>query len=92
MAPVASSESAPSDVAEGASSSSSSTKLSLSPAAVAGFSPAAIAAIRSHSWPGNVRELSHVIETAVVLGDGPLVELTSPRARSGGTSRTTDSR
>lgn len=26
--------------------------------------------LQSHSWPGNVRELKHVIERAIILGDG----------------------
>ncbi len=32
-----------------------------------GFSPAAIAKLKSHHWPGNVRELRNVIERAVIL-------------------------
>jgi DNA-binding NtrC family response regulator len=32
--------------------------------------PAAIDVLRRHDWPGNVRELLHVIEAAVVVGDG----------------------
>jgi DNA-binding NtrC family response regulator len=39
-----------------------------------GFSPAALARIRAHTWPGNVRELRNVIERAVLMGDGPVVE------------------
>jgi DNA-binding NtrC family response regulator len=39
-----------------------------------GFSPAAMAALTRYHYPGNVRELSTVIERAVVLGAGPLVE------------------
>jgi len=30
--------------------------------------------IESHSWPGNVRELGNVIERAVVLCEGPLID------------------
>ncbi len=40
-----------------------------------GFSAAALARIRAHAWPGNVRELRNVIERAVLMGDGPGIEL-----------------
>ncbi len=40
-----------------------------------GFAAAALARIRSHSWPGNVRELRNAIERAVLMGDGPTIEL-----------------
>jgi DNA-binding NtrC family response regulator len=40
----------------------------------AGFSAAALQRMRAHAWPGNVRELRNVIERAVLMGDGPLVE------------------
>ncbi len=38
-----------------------------------GFTDDATAAIRAYDWPGNVRELSHVIESAVLIADGPLI-------------------
>ncbi len=41
---------------------------------VTGFSAAAHDVLRSYSWPGNVRELRNVIEHALVLGDGPIIE------------------
>jgi len=37
------------------------------------LSPAALAALERHDWPGNVRELLHVIESAMVVSDGPEV-------------------
>jgi len=41
----------------------------------AGFTPAAIKALKQHCWPGNVRELANVIEHAVILcDDGPVTE------------------
>jgi DNA-binding NtrC family response regulator len=41
---------------------------------VLGLSPAALAALASYDWPGNVRELRNVVERAVALCAGPLVE------------------
>jgi DNA-binding NtrC family response regulator len=42
---------------------------------VDGFSPEAMSALLQHGWPGNVRELEHVVERALVLAEGPLVEV-----------------
>jgi len=41
---------------------------------VTGWSEAAIATLEGYGWPGNVRELRNVIEHALVLGDGPIIE------------------
>jgi DNA-binding NtrC family response regulator len=40
-----------------------------------GFSPAAMAALKSYAWPGNVRELQNVVERAVALCEGNMVDL-----------------
>jgi two-component system response regulator HydG len=40
-----------------------------------GFSPDALAVLDDYPFPGNVRELSNVIEQAVALAVGPLIEL-----------------
>ncbi len=40
-----------------------------------GLSPEAMAALREYEWPGNVRELQNVIERAVVLTEGPAIQL-----------------
>jgi DNA-binding NtrC family response regulator len=40
---------------------------------IAGFSPAAYAAMMDYAWPGNVRELENVIERAVLLTHGATV-------------------
>ena len=40
-----------------------------------GFSPAAMAALKSYYWPGNVRELQNVVERAVALCAGNMVDL-----------------
>ncbi len=39
------------------------------------IAPAALDALRGYRWPGNVRELRNVVERALVLGDGPELEL-----------------
>jgi DNA-binding NtrC family response regulator len=41
---------------------------------VVGFSPEALAALRSYDWPGNVLELENVVERSVVLCRGPRIE------------------
>lgn len=38
------------------------------------LSPEALARLRSYRWPGNVRELRNVIERAVLLGSGKVLE------------------
>ena len=38
------------------------------------FSSDARTIVKSHTWPGNVRELGNVIERAVVLCEGPLID------------------
>ena len=40
-----------------------------------GFSPEALSALGGYAFPGNIRELSNVIEQAVALSAGPLIEL-----------------
>jgi len=37
------------------------------------LSPDALGVLRRHSWPGNVRELLHVIESAMVICEGPVI-------------------
>jgi len=39
------------------------------------LSPAVARALISYSWPGNVRELKNVVERAVLLEDGPVLEV-----------------
>ena len=43
--------------------------------AIDGFSADAMQAMSTYAWPGNVRELRNAVERAIVLGDGPLLEL-----------------
>ncbi len=42
---------------------------------VESVSAAAMEALKSHPWPGNIRELEHVIERAVILSQGPELDL-----------------
>jgi DNA-binding NtrC family response regulator len=39
------------------------------------FSPTMIQALEQYNWPGNVRELENVVQRAVVLSDGPTLEV-----------------
>ncbi len=39
------------------------------------ISPAAEEALMNYDWPGNVRELQHVLERAVLLGDGAMIDV-----------------
>jgi Nif-specific regulatory protein len=41
---------------------------------IRGFTPAAMRKMEEYHWPGNVRELRNVIERAVALGTGPLLD------------------
>jgi Nif-specific regulatory protein len=41
---------------------------------IRGFTPAAIQKMQNYSWPGNVRELRNVVERAVALGSGPMLD------------------
>ncbi len=38
------------------------------------FSPGALTAMQSYGWPGNLRELRNVIERAVILSEGEVIE------------------
>ena len=42
---------------------------------IKGITPAAMKLLMEHAWPGNVRELENVIERALVLADGPNVDV-----------------
>jgi DNA-binding NtrC family response regulator len=39
------------------------------------FTPAALEALARRRWPGNVRELQNVVERAVLMTAGPVVDL-----------------
>ena len=40
------------------------------------LTPAALSYLRAHTWPGNVRELENVIHRAMLMTEGPAIELT----------------
>ena len=40
-----------------------------------GFTPEAMAILRAYDWPGNIRELVNVVERAVALAQGSVVEV-----------------
>ena len=42
--------------------------------AIEGFAPAALELLQSHSWPGNVRELEHVVERAILMARGRVIQ------------------
>ena len=41
---------------------------------IRGFTPAALKKMEDYNWPGNVRELRNVVERAVALGKGPMLD------------------
>jgi len=42
---------------------------------VRGFTPQALAVLERYRWPGNIRELENVIERAMVLGNGEVIDV-----------------
>jgi two-component system NtrC family response regulator/two-component system nitrogen regulation response regulator GlnG len=42
---------------------------------VSGISRAALARLQAHRWPGNVRELENVLQRAVVMCRGPIIDV-----------------
>jgi two-component system response regulator AtoC len=45
------------------------------PRRVEGVTASAMRALRSYAWPGNVRELRSALESAFVMGEGPILDL-----------------
>ncbi|MFL5244835.1 MAG: sigma 54-interacting transcriptional regulator [Gemmataceae bacterium] len=41
---------------------------------IRGFTPGALKKMQDYQWPGNVRELRNVVERAVALGYGPMID------------------
>ncbi len=42
---------------------------------IRGFTPLALRKMEDHDWPGNVRELRNVVERAVALGNGGMIDV-----------------
>ncbi len=42
---------------------------------VRGFTADALHQLEAHAWPGNVRELENAVERAMVLADGPVIDV-----------------
>jgi DNA-binding NtrC family response regulator len=62
---------------------------------VRGVEPETLQALMTHGWKGNVRELEHVLEQAMILGDGDLIgteDLAGDVVRRSATARPTDLR
>jgi two-component system response regulator PilR (NtrC family) len=56
--------------------------------------PEAMAVLETYQWPGNIRELENVLERAMVLGSGPVIDVdalpANLRQSSGGSSIVVD--
>jgi formate hydrogenlyase transcriptional activator len=50
------------------------------------ISPRSLDKLSAYDWPGNVRELENVIERAIILCSGPVLEVDEPFAGSPGAS------
>jgi two-component system response regulator PilR (NtrC family) len=57
--------------------------------AVPQLGPDALAALRAYPFPGNVRELENILERALALADGDLIEAADLRLPAGGSSKPT---
>jgi len=51
--------------------------------ALTGISKAAMECLESYQWPGNVRELENVLERAVALESGDVIQIESLPRRCG---------
>lgn len=50
---------------------------------IQGVSPTALERLLAYDWPGNVRELENVLQRAMILADGPMIEPSNlPAART----------
>lgn len=60
--------------------------------AISDFDPAALRWLESQSWPGNIRQLRNVIERAVILCSGTVIDLTHLNPDIWGPAEETSSR
>lgn len=54
---------------------------------ITGLTPAAAARLEEHDFPGNVRELENIIERAVALASGPVLDVEDLPPLRGGAGR-----
>jgi two-component system response regulator PilR (NtrC family) len=54
-----------------------------------GVSPDALALLEQYAWPGNIRELENVVERALVLGSGDILEVDALPPNVRGTAEAT---
>ena len=54
---------------------------------VQGVSQKSMESLLHYDWPGNVRELQNIVERAVVLASGPIVQIDEAMMRSGETAQ-----
>jgi transcriptional regulator with GAF, ATPase, and Fis domain len=54
---------------------------------VRGVSQKSMDSLVNYDWPGNVRELQNIVERAVVLTSGPIVQIDDSMTRSGGATQ-----
>ena len=55
---------------------------------IIGLSPASEQALLNYDWPGNLRELRNLMERAVILAEGPVIELSDLPTEFGGLAGT----
>lgn len=58
---------------------------------ITGISPKSMQRLQQYRWPGNIRELENVIERAIILADGPMLEIGAEQLPGGAAADSLDS-